>query len=277
MTYFAAMNEPFLSVAVPAYNCALYLEEAIHSILNQTFTDFELILVNDGSTDDTEKIILSFNDPRIVYAKNEKNMGLVYTLNKALSLSRGKYIARMDGDDISLPDRFRKQVDFFKQHPDVKMLAGTIELMDADGKPTGYWEKERRTITPQQIRRTLPHDNCLAHPTMMGDAALFKQYCYSNKQKNAEDYDLWLRISADGIPIYKLPDTLVRHRIIQTSFTRQRQKNVFWKNAATKRIFVKGRFREGGINVFVLKTLFLSGIDSVKGLLKAVKKIFTKN
>lgn len=276
MTYFATMNQPMISVVMPAYNCAPYLQEAMDSILSQTYTDFEFVIVNDGSTDNTEAIILTYKDPRIVYVKNEKNMGLVYTLNRGIELSRGVYIARMDGDDISLPDRFSKQIAFFNNTPHAALLAGTIELINEQGVFTGYWEEEKKKIDSAAIRSQLPHDNCIAHPTVMGRAELFKKYGYSTRQKNAEDYDLWLRLAADRVAIYKLDTPLVKHRILQSSFTRQRQKNIFWKNASTKRIFVRGRFGHGGLNGFVLKTWFLSLVDSVKGLLKEIKKVFTR-
>lgn len=101
-----------VSVVLPAYNAELYLKEAIDSVLSQTFTDFELIILNDGSIDRTEEIILSYNDSRIVYVKNEKNLGLIGTLNKGINLAKGKYIARMDADDICLPERFKNRLIF---------------------------------------------------------------------------------------------------------------------------------------------------------------------
>src|SRR5450432_2078787 len=96
------MNPPEISVILPAYNTEAYLGKAIQSLLDQSFRDFELLIINDGSTDKTEDIIRSFSDPRIVYIKNEQNYGLIDTLNKGIDISRGKYIARMDGDDICL-------------------------------------------------------------------------------------------------------------------------------------------------------------------------------
>src|SRR4051812_24164992 len=103
------MSSPAITILLPVYNCREYLHEAIISLLSQTFTDFELLILNDGSTDDTEKVIQSFSDNRVVYIKNESNKGLIYTLNKGVTLAKGKYIARMDADDISLPKRLQKQ------------------------------------------------------------------------------------------------------------------------------------------------------------------------
>ena len=117
---------PLISVILPAYNAERFLEEAIDSILAQTYKNFELIVLNDGSTDRTEEIILSYNDPRIRYIKNESNLKLIKTLNKGIALARGKYIARMDADDISLPTRFEKEIEFMEIHPDIGVCSSKV-------------------------------------------------------------------------------------------------------------------------------------------------------
>ena len=96
---------PKVSVLLPVYNAEKYLQEAIDSILRQTFTDFELLLINDGSTDGSEEVIRQYHDDRIVYIKNDGNKGLIYTLNRGIEAAKGTYIARMDADDVSLPER----------------------------------------------------------------------------------------------------------------------------------------------------------------------------
>ena len=115
------MQSPTISIVMPVYNCENYLHEAIKSILEQTYTDFEFIIINDGSEDNSEDIILSYADPRIIYIKNDKNMKIVKTLNKGISLSRGKYIARMDADDICYRDRLEKQLSFMEKHKDIDL------------------------------------------------------------------------------------------------------------------------------------------------------------
>ncbi len=266
------MKPPVVSVVIPLYNCAPFLREAMDSLLAQTFTDFELICINDGSTDDTEKIALSYTDLRIRYFANDSNMGLVYTLNKGIELSTGEFIARMDGDDWCYPERFGLQVDFFRQHPDARILATTIELMDENGKPIGYWEDERRAITPAQIRKKLPKDNCIAHPTVMARAEIFRQFRYDGRQRQAEDYDLWLRIAAAGIPVNKLDNALVKHRIVRNSFTRKRQRNVFLKNARTKFRFYRYQTFGKKLSRFCIATLFYACVDGLKGMLKKFKR-----
>ena len=113
------MTNCLISIILPAYNAEKYLKEAIDSILAQTYTNFELIVINDGSTDKTEEIILSYQDSRIRYIKNEKNLKLIRTLNKGIGLAKGKYIARMDADDISLPHRLKEEVEFMEAHPNI--------------------------------------------------------------------------------------------------------------------------------------------------------------
>ena len=108
---------PGVSVVMPAYNAAKYIKEAIDSILAQTYRDFEFIIVNDGSTDNTKEIILSYSDPRIVYIENEQNSGICVTLNKGLDAAKGRYIVRMDSDDIALPQRLEVQVRYMDANP----------------------------------------------------------------------------------------------------------------------------------------------------------------
>jgi glycosyltransferase involved in cell wall biosynthesis len=276
MSYFSAMNNPLVSVILPAYNAGTFLREAITSILNQQFTDFECILIDDGSTDDTAAIIRSFADPRIVYSKNERNRGLIFSLNKGIDMARGVYIARMDGDDISLPERLEKQVRYLEQNPEVPLLASVIELIDEQGNPLGYWNDDKKAVTPQQIRNRLPRYNCLAHPSVTGRAELFRKYKYNPKQQDGvEDYDFWLRMSADGLPIHKLNEVLLKYRVVTNSLSRQ-HKNVFWKTARIKKVFVRGQVKKGRFNLFVIRTLLSCVADFVKGVLKEIKKMTAK-
>ena len=119
-----------LSVIMPVYNSAPYLRLAIDSILQQSFTAFEFIIINDGSTDESESIILSYNDPRIIYLKNETNRGLVYSLNYGIDNAKGELIARMDGDDIAFTERFARQVAYLNIQPNVFVVASVVELIN---------------------------------------------------------------------------------------------------------------------------------------------------
>lgn len=209
---------PEISVIMPVYNTGTYLKEAIDSILLQTFTDFEFIIVNDGSTDHSRDVIKSYTDSRIRYLPNEKNEGLSYTLNKGVAAAQGRYIARMDGDDISLPERFEKQLAFLNEK-NADLVATTVKRIGSDGQPLPDWHADVAHQTYQQIKHYLPKDNCLAHPTVLGKAELFKRYPYQQEQRLAEDYDLWLRLIAAGYRIEKMKEPLLLHRILHTSFT----------------------------------------------------------
>jgi glycosyltransferase involved in cell wall biosynthesis len=123
-----------ISVVMTAYNSERYIGPAIESILNQTFHDFEFIIVDDGSSDETDKIVRSYNDKRIVYTKNEKNLGQTKSLNIGIKLSRGKYIARMDADDISHSRRLQTQFDYLEKHNDVSILGSWAEYIDYNNK-----------------------------------------------------------------------------------------------------------------------------------------------
>ncbi|MGI8637112.1 MAG: glycosyltransferase family 2 protein [Segetibacter sp.] len=268
---------PLVSIILPAYNCEKYLREAIDSILQQTFTNFEFIIINDGSSDATEKITLSYIDPRIIYLKNDTNKGLIYTLNRGLSKAKGKYIARMDGDDISLPERLKKQYDWLEGNKTVDVLATQVSLIDENDKDIGFWEDDIKHSTANSIKKYLPVNNCIAHPTILGKKEAFLKYKYNPSQKLSEDYDLWLRMTADGLTIDKLAQPLLKHRILQSSFTRTRNVNVFYKVAVVKWNFVKNSLARGKFNSFIFSAFLYSIFDRIKGTGKVIKKLVIKH
>jgi glycosyltransferase involved in cell wall biosynthesis len=261
---------------MPVFNCAQFLDHAIESILTQTFPDFEFIIINDGSTDDSEKIILKYADARIKYLKNTSNQGLVFSLNRGIDLASGEFIARMDGDDISTPDRFDKQLNYLRAHPEVKLLCTTILLIDESGNSQGVWKDDFDKITPGAIRSFLPINNCIAHPSIITPRFILNKYRYRPEQSQSEDYDLWLRMAAAGEPIHKLKEPKLLHRLVSGSFTRSRQSDVFKKLAITKRRFVQYEWRNGIRNSFVIKTFFFSYIDGIKSTIKRIKRRLKK-
>ena len=123
-----------LSVVMPVYNAEKYLSEAIESILQQSFEDFEFLIINDGSTDRSKDIVLQYDDPRIIYVENDSNMGLIATLNRGIKLARGLFLARMDADDISVKDRFAKQIAFLKNNPNYRLCGSTVRIIDGKGQ-----------------------------------------------------------------------------------------------------------------------------------------------
>ena len=161
-------TNPEYSVVLPTYNNELYLEEAIESVLNQTFSDFELIVIDDCSTDSSNGILATYEklDNRIKVLKNHRNIGVARSLNKGVELARGKYIARMDGDDICIPERFEKQHMYLESHPEVGLLGTQILIIDKDGTldPEFVWEQPTKSgINAWHLLYTTP----LCHPSVV--------------------------------------------------------------------------------------------------------------
>lgn len=203
---------PQISIILPAYNAEKYLTSAIESILQQSFKDFEFIILNDGSTDNTEKIILSYTDSRIRYIKNEKNLKLIKTLNKGIELAKGKYIARMDADDIALPTMLEECYTFFETHPEYSIVAPSVYNMDNDGRT---YKKGNNRYSSEVLPYILLFENVVTHPGIMLKADILKKYQYedSGLVTHFEDHDCWNRILSDEHKIYVLPQHLLFYRI----------------------------------------------------------------
>lgn len=187
------MNRPIVSVLMPAYNAALHIREAIDSILAQTFINFEFVIINDGSQDETEAIILSYYDRRIKYYQNESNLGIVQTLNKGIKLCGGQYIARMDADDIALPNRLAHQVDFMTRHQNI-VACGTLYGI------FGTQTQVDVATDPQDIRCDMALFCQFAHSMMMIRKSVLEasHLQYREDYKYAEDYKLWTELLQYG-------------------------------------------------------------------------------
>lgn len=220
------MNKPLISVLLPCYNAEMYVEEAIVSILNQTYTNFELIVINDCSSDGTRDILLKFQkqDSRIILVENEKNLGLVFTLNKGLNLAKGKYIARMDADDISFPERFEKQVDKLESDEDIVICGGGIIsfYQNQNLKP----HKRLYPLDTSSIRAEAVFNTPFAHPcVMMRTSTLIQNNLfYDARYKYSEDYHLWQRLIIYG-ECANIDDYLLNYRVLSTSQTANGIKN----------------------------------------------------
>lgn len=245
--------KPLVTVLLPVYNGAEYVKEAIDSILNQTFTDFELLIIDDGSTDNSVEIVEAYMDNRIRLVKNEKNLGLTPTFNKGVDMIDTKYTARMDADDISNPTRFEKQVAYLEAHPNVAMVDALNVFIDKDGK---IMDRVFNGIhTEKELRDSLPNDNLISHPTMMIRTDIYKKYKYRLIQ--FEDYDLWLRLANDGHVIHRINEVLLKYRIHGNSYTDSGKKKSSGtlRQAITKRSYLnyipfKDRFTWFNIRVF---------------------------
>lgn len=207
---------PKISVIMPVYNGEKYLREAIDSILAQTYTDFEFIIIDDGSADTSQQIVRSYTDPRIRFYQNEHNMGVAATLNRGLDLAAGEYIARMDADDISLPTRFEFQVDFLDKHLHTAVVGCEVYFFDENGfiRNGGYSSNFR------QMKVDLFFFCGLAHPSVMMRKSMVRRVGgYDLSFNGLEDYELWSRIS-DSYEITAIPHVLFKYRIHGSQVTK---------------------------------------------------------
>lgn len=265
---------PLVSIILPAYNCEKYIAEAVTSILTQVYDNFELIVVNDGSTDNTAAVLSSITDQRMRVLENPGNQGLIYSLNRAIDEAKGEFIARMDADDIATNDRIEKQVHWLLHHPQTAAVGCFIRLIDETGAALPDWPLDRETATASAIRNAMPRENCLAHPTVMLRAAILKNYRYRGEQKNIEDYDLWLRMLADGLVIDKIPQPLLYYREHQASVTSTflRKRNPFLKNYHCKRKFLSQRMKSGKWGGFETRVAVMMLRDRAMAFGKSLKQ-----
>lgn len=210
---------PKVTILMPVYNSESYLREAIDSVLSQSFSDFELLIIDDGSTDNSKLIIDSYEDIRIVKKPNLLNVGIVAALNKGLALARGEYVAIMHADDISLPQRIEIQTQFLDAHPDVSMVAVKAVFVNANGDEIEGWQQDQSTTSYEQIIQLLPKTNCIVHPAVMIRSTIARAFYYSKSQRGTEDYDLWLRLAADNHRIEKIDENLIKYRVHNESIT----------------------------------------------------------
>lgn len=203
---------PLVTVLLPVFNGATFLRAAIDSVLASSFEDLELLVIDDGSTDSSVAIIRSYQDPRVRLVVHELNRGLIASLNEGLDLARGRYVARMDADDIMLPERLARQVNALDNDPGLGVVATCVEFINGDGEVTGAWDTDRATISESAIRAMMPRTNCIAHPSVMLRRSTFVGMAYSPDQPNAEDWDLWMRFMSAGGRVGKVPEVLLRYR-----------------------------------------------------------------
>ena len=215
------MNQtsPLISVLMPVYNGEKYLQEAIDSILDQTYANFEFIIINDGSTDATEQIILSYQDNRIKYIKNDQNLRLIKSLNKGIDLAEGKYIARMDADDISVPVRLEKQLEFMETNPEVGLLGSYYKSFTEDRTST-----ESINGTPfsfdEGLQFRLLFSSTVRHPTAFIKTKVLREHkLYFNLDYlHAEEHKFWVEI-AKYSELAVIEEPLVKVRYHSESIT----------------------------------------------------------
>lgn len=214
-----SISVPKVSIIMCVYNGEKYLREAVDSILGQTFTDFQFIVVDDGSTDTTGEILLEYSiaDLRVVFAQNEENIGLTRSLNKGLRMATGQYIGRQDADDISMPERIARQVGFLDAHPEVGLVGVQAYVIDEKNRVM------RRLAVPVgdlDIRWRMLFSNSFVHGGVMFRSSLLHEVGYYDERiLYAQDYDYWVRVS-EKCMVANLTQTLVCWRLVPTCITR---------------------------------------------------------
>lgn len=244
-------TRPEISVIMPCYNSKKYLAKSIGSILDQTYRNFEFIIIDDCSTDGSDLIIKEFQkkDNRIVYLKNEKNLGVALSLNAGIKISSGKYIARMDADDISLDSRLEKQYEFMESKQDCIVCGTNINLIDQNDSIIGsryYYESD------EKIKRKILNMSPFAHPTVIirKEVLITNEIYYSDKYPRAEDYYLWLRLVPYG-SFNNLNQKMFNYRISESSI-----KSLYLKQTLKDTISLKIKhIKYGDMNSYLI--LFL--------------------
>ena len=270
------LNVPQISVLMPVYNCTLYIRDAIESVLSQTFVDFELIIIDDCSTDTTLQLCNVFTDERIIVIAKDENSGCANSLNYGLSIARGTYIARMDGDDICMPERFEKQIAFLEANSDI-ILCGTAY---------GVIGQKGILLVPEtheEIKMKLLSGNCIVHPSVMfrKDILAAHNVRYDQVMEPAEDYDLWVRLSSIG-KLHNLRECLLQYRVhdSQVSVIRNEKQNQVANQVRLKLLQVVGAEISASESTVYIKAIEKKdqlSFDEFEILLNLKAKLFDAN
>lgn len=209
-------NLPLVSVILPCFNNEKFIDDCIDSVLNQSWYNLELIIIDDGSTDNTKLIIENYNDSRIKYIKNKKNSGIVYSLNKGISIAKGKYIARIDSDDLMHKKRLEKQVQFMEKNQDIALVGTWHYVINDSKKVIGL---KQYFTQDEEIKSILPFESPFSHPSVMIRLDTIKPIKYSELYNYCEDYDLWFKI-ASNYKVANIPEFLTYYRVHETNINK---------------------------------------------------------
>jgi glycosyltransferase involved in cell wall biosynthesis/uncharacterized radical SAM superfamily protein len=271
-TPFINLEKPKLSVVMSVYNGEEYVESAIKSILTQTYHNYEFVIVDDASTDDTRKILKKFDDPRIKIIKNFKNIGLTKSLNKGILATKGKFIARMDADDISLPHRLEKQIYFLDNNVEYALVGSSYYRINANGETCELIDVLN---DDKDIKKGLRTQNWFGHGSvMMRRDAILEAGGYDEAFKYAQDYDLWLKLSENN-KLANMEEPLYCWRCTESSITHkngteQRDYANFAIAESQKRANKIGDDQETGLLISVIVPTFNRPWmlkDSIKSIL----------
>ncbi len=263
-----------VSVVMSVYNGEKYLREAVESILNQTFSDFEFLIVDDCSIDGTPRILNDYQqkDKRIKVIKNDRNMGLTRSLNKAIKQSSGNYIARMDADDIAIKERLEKQVNFMERNPDVVLLGTAYYEIDKYGR-----ELSRKFFptTDRDIRKILMKYNPFCHASVvMRHSAFDKAGLYDESILKTQDYDLWFRLASVG-KVANLSEILMKRRYDGNNISiAQENEQLKWAVRVRKNAIKKGYYSTANFLYLVRPSIALITPFYLR---KIIRKYILKN
>jgi glycosyltransferase EpsE len=229
-----------ISINLITYNRSKYIEESIGSVLQQSFQDWELIIVDDASTDDTENIIKNYikQDKRIKYYKNKTNLGIVKSRNLALKKSSGKYIAVLDSDDVWCDkNKLKKQIDFLEKNKDYVLVGGGVVLIDEKGNKIG---KIKNKTYNSKIKSNILYKNQISHSSVLFKKKdVLKVGGYDESLKVGEDYDLWLRLGLKG-KFANLSENVLKYRIHSGNISSKRRRVAFENNIKIIKKYKKG-------------------------------------
>lgn len=232
------VKPPLISVIMSVYNAEKYVSEAVESILSQTFSDFEFIIIEDCSTDSSLEIVEVYakKDARIKLIKKQKNngsKGFILNLNMGLEMAQGKYIARMDADDISLPNRFQLQVNLLEENPKIFIVGSSIELIDEYNK---IIKIKHALKSDNEIKNEMYNNISLYHPVIMFRNTDIR---YRDKMLGCEDYDLYFRLILENKMMANITEVLLKYRILPSSISRSKNLFIRWMFVEKARSFFK--------------------------------------
>lgn len=232
-----------------------YLRAAIRSVLDQTHRSFELIIIEDPSSESAGDVVRELNDPRVRYRLREGRGGLTSALREGVSMASAPLIARLDGDDICEPQRLAVQLKYLEEHPDIAVVGSALSIIDEQDHIVG---RRRYPLTHDDIATTMRRYNCMAHPSVMFRKADVDAVGGYDVAQSLEDYELWCRMIAAGYRFANLPDALVRYRFHFESLRSTKVHRVIRDTIAVKERYFRGRFTLGDrLRIVIERTLLL--------------------
>ena len=262
---------PLVTVLMPTYKGARYLAETIDSVLNQTFRDFEFLIINDCSPDDTDAVIARYDDPRIRYVKNETNLGISGSSNKGFQLADGKYIVRQDHDDIALPDKLRLQVEYMESHPEVGLCGTGFTCFGSKNKTVIYPEDDA------EIKALLLFKMPLAHQTSIMRRQLFLEHnlAYDETIASSNDRRLWIA-AMDHMQFHNLPQPLLKYRMYKGMTSQTKRDRVLEEGRRLREIlYQKLGYAPAGKERDIINNYLMPGRAKIRSreVITAIQKI----